>query len=240
MKSKKIKVLTFFLIILITVVIGITYYICSEKRKENDENSQKISEQYKKETVINETKDQPQKNEKEDIEYTISVRDEIYATIKAVKNGKIISKEFEMTATIGDTSTWNIKNIGEVALVSESGGEYCEVHVYKLIEDEIKLLGSIDYGADTVRNASYTINNYSEDSIAINAEADGECITKKVEIHPVMNNLDITNLLGYGEVVLISEENANNYEIHAYRLSQDYVSGKHKEIKEVGTIRCNK
>ena len=55
-----------------------------------------------------------------------------------------------------------------------------------------------------------------------------------------MNNLDITNLLGYGEVVLISEENANYYEIHAYRLSQDYVSGKHKDIKEVGTIRCNK
>ena len=35
-------------------------------------------------------------NNDKDVTYTVSVRDEVYATIKATKNGKTISKEFEI------------------------------------------------------------------------------------------------------------------------------------------------
>lgn len=82
--------------------------------------------------------------------YTVSVRDETYATIKATKNGKTISKEFEMSAAIANTSVIDIFNLGKVVLVAESGGEYYGIEVYRLSQDyitgetkEIKNVGSI-------------------------------------------------------------------------------------------------
>lgn len=88
---------------------------------------------------------------KDDVTYTVSVRDEAYATIKATKNGKTISKEFEMGAMIADTGTMELPTIGTVALVANSGGEYYGVNIYQLVNNEIKLIGTIDCGADMVK-----------------------------------------------------------------------------------------
>lgn len=184
------------------------------------------------------TNDSTQNTNSDDITYTISTRDEIYATIKATKNGKTVSKEFEMGGMIDKTGTTDIKEIGKVALVSYSGGEACIVHIYQLVNTEIKLLGTIDCGADMVQEATYTVDTKNEaTSVVINAKRNSETITNDFEMSAEIANTSVIDIFDYGKVVLVAETGGEYYGIQVYRLSQDYTTGKTKEIKNVGSIQ---
>ena len=175
----------------------------------------------------------------DDITYTISTRDEIYATIKATKNGKIISKEFEMGAMIADTGTMELPTIGTVALVADSGGEYYVVNIYQLVNDEIKLIGTIDCGADMVKEATYTVETKNETTAIINAKRNNENIKKEFEMSASIANTSVVDILKCGKVVLVAETGGEYYGIQVYRLSQDYITGKTEEIIKVGSIQYN-
>ena len=178
-------------------------------------------------------------SDKNDVTYTVSVRDEVYATIKATKNGKTISKEFEMEAMIANTGTIEISNIGTVALVAESGGEYYGVSIYQLINDEIKLIGTIDCGSDMVKEATYTVKTKNETTAVINARINNENITKEFEMSAEIANTSVIDVFNRGKVVLVAETGGEYYGIQVYRLSEDYTNGKSKEIKKVGSIQYN-
>ena len=79
-------------------------------------------------------------SESDDIKYEISKKknqygDEAIAVIKATKEGKTTTKEFEMDALITDTGTMILPTIGSVALVAETSGEYYAFKVFRLSED---------------------------------------------------------------------------------------------------------
>ena len=168
--------------------------------------------------------------------YNISTRDEIYATITAIKDGVEFSREFEMPAIILDTGTMDIKEIGEVALVSYSGGEACVVNVYQLINNEIMLLGTIDCGADMVTDANYAVDLKNNTTVIINAKINDKTITNEFEMATTISNTNIIDIFNYGRVVLITECYGEYYKIHIYRLTQDYISGEIQEIKYVGSL----
>ena len=63
------------------------------------------------------------------------IRDEIYATIKATKDGKTVTKEFEMDAAIAKTEVVDVLKCGKVVLVAETGGEYYAFKVFRLSQD---------------------------------------------------------------------------------------------------------
>ena len=174
---------------------------------------------------------------KNNVTYTVSVRDEAYATIKATKNGKTISKEFEMGAMIADTGTMELPTIGTVALVADSGGEYYGVNIYQLVNDEIKLIGTIDCGADMFKEATYTVETKNEATAIINANRNNENITKEFEMSAAIANTSVIDIFNLGKVVLVAETGGEYYGIQVYRLSQDYTTGKTKEIKNVGSIQ---
>ena len=173
----------------------------------------------------------------DEVSYEIVKISEGRATIKATKNGKIISKDFEMDAMIDQTGTIEIKDIGKVALVSESGGEFCKVHVYQLVNNEIKELGNIDCGADMNKDANYTVTTKGQGTAVINATLNIQTITKEFDMSAAIKNTDVINILNYGKVVLVAETGGEYYGIQVYRLSQDYIMGKDNEIKNVGLIQ---
>lgn len=177
-KVTKISLSTFFLILVIIaiIVMGIFIYKLNNDKTVEIQNStelqakvdslnETVSELQEKINKVSETvdvEDSIQENSsnalttnssnKNDVTYTVSVKDEVYATIKATKNGKTISKEFEMSAAITNTSVIDIFNLGKVVLVAETGGEYYGIQVYRLSQDyttgktlEIKNVGSIQY-----------------------------------------------------------------------------------------------
>lgn len=262
-KVTKISLSTFFLILAIIaiIVMGIFIYkLNNDKTVEIQKSTElqakvnslngtvsKLQEKINKlsETVNAETPTQANSSNasttnnsnKNNVTYTVSVRDEAYATIKATKNGKTISKEFEMGAMIADTGTMELPTIGTVALVADSGGEYYGVNIYQLVNDEIKLIGTIDCGADMVKEATYTVETKNEATAIINAKRNNENITKEFEMSAAIANTSVINIFNLGKVVLIAETGGEYYGIQVYRLSQDYTTGKTKEIKNVGSIQ---
>lgn len=268
-KVTKISLSTFFLIlaIIVIIVMGIFMYKLYNEKTIETEKSAELQTQVNNlnetvnnlqgkinnisETINKDTSTQtPTSNDlssnttsnnsnKSDVTYTISVRDEIYATINATKNGKTISKEFEMGAMIDKIGTIDIPVIGTVALVSDSGGEYCGVHIYQLVNNEIKLLGDIDCGADMVKETTYTVETKNESIAVIKAKRNSENITKEFEMSATIANTSVIDIFNYGKVVLVSESGGEYYGIQVYRLSQDYTNGKTKEIIKVGSIECN-
>ena len=174
---------------------------------------------------------------KNDVSYKISIRDEAYATIKATKNGKTISKEFEMKAKIANTGTIELPTIGNVALVAESGGEYYGVNIYQLVNNEIKLIGIIDCGADMVKDAAYTVETKNNSIAIINAKRNNENIKREFKMSATIANTSVIDIFDLGKVVLVAETGGEYYGIQVYRLSQDYTTGKTKEIKNVGSIQ---
>ncbi len=252
----KINIVTFFLIISIVVitVMGIFLYKTYNDKKVEDKKlveqqaqvdnlseivgnlQNNISENSTPITSNTVSKNNANKNE---VKYEITVKDEAKAVIEATKNGKTISKEIEMEAMIDKTGTMNIPNIGTVALISDSGGEYIGVHIYQLINNEIKLLGDINCGADMINEASYTVETKDERIALINADVNGENISKEFEMSAAIANTNIIDILDYGKVVLVAESGGEYYEIQVYRLSRDYITGKNKEIINVGSIKTD-
>lgn len=171
------------------------------------------------------------------ISYSFNKETEAIITINATKNGKIISKKIEMSTQIDKTGTMDIKNIGTVALISESGGEYCKVHIYQLINEKIELLGDIDCGADMEKNATYTTSVKNDGIAVINAKANNESLTKEIEMSAAIENISIVDIFDYGKVILVAESGGEYYGIQVFRLSQDHSTGKIKEIKNVGFIK---
>lgn len=187
-KVTKISLSTFFLILslIVIIVMGIFMYKFYNEKTEATKKSAELQTQVNSlnetvsnlqgkidnisETINSDNSDENTTTNNDGIAYTITTRDEIYATIKATEDGKTVSKEFEMEGMIDKTGTMDIKEIGKVALVSYSGGEACVVHVYQLVNTEIKLLGTIDCGADMVKEATYTVESKDEANAVIKAK----------------------------------------------------------------------
>lgn len=175
--------------------------------------------------------------DKNNVAYSISIRDESYATVTATKDEKTISKEFEMSAAIANTGTMELPTVGTVALVADTGGEYYGVHIYQLVNDEIKLLGTINCGADMVKEANYTVETKNKTTAVIKAKRNNESIVKEFEMSATIANANVIDIFNLGKVVLITEADEEHHEIKAYRLSQNYVTGETEEIRNVGSIQ---
>lgn len=256
-KVTKISLSTFFLILslIVIIVMGIFMYKFYNEKTEATKESAELQTQVNglnetvsnlqgkinsiSETINSDNSDENTTTNNDDIAYTIRTRDEIYATIKATKDGKTVSKEFEMGGMIDKTGTMDIKEIGKVALVSYSGGEACIVHVYQLVNNEIKLLGTIDCGADMIKEATYTVDTKNEATAVIKSKRNSETITNEFEMAAAIANTSIIDVFDYGKVVLVAESGGEYYGIQVYRLSQDYTTGKTKEIRNVGSIQHN-
>ena len=61
--------------------------------------------------------------------------EEEIAVINAIKNGKTITKEFEMSAAIDKTEVIDVLECGKVVLVAETGGEYYAFKAFRLSQD---------------------------------------------------------------------------------------------------------
>ena len=176
-----------------------------------------------------------------DIKYEVSKKknqygEEVIAVIKATKDGKTTTKEIEMDALIADTGTMVLPTIGSVALVVDSGGEYYGVNIYQLVNGEIKKLGTINCGADMVKDATYSVETKGETTAIITANRNGEIIKKEIEMSAAIAKTEVIDVLGYGKVVLVAETGGEYYAFKVFRLSQDYTNGKTKGIVEAGTI----
>ena len=172
----------------------------------------------------------------DDIKYEISIRDEIYATIKATKDGKTVTKEFEMSGAIAETGTMTLPTIGSVALVADTGGEYYGVNVYQLVNGKIEKLGTIDCGADMVKEATYEVTTKGETTAVITAKRNSENIKKEFKMNAAIAKTEVIDVLKCGKVVLVAETGGEYYAFKVFRLSQDYTNGKTKGIVEAGTI----
>lgn len=250
----KISLSTFFLVIAIIVIIVMGCYIFINNSnitkemnnlKSNVSEKQRTTDTLKDNNTLNvvninnsTNSSKASKNVSNDdtISYEINKLSEGRVNVKATKNGKSTSKDFEMDAMIDKTGTIKIENIGEVVLVSESGGEYCKTHIYQLVNNEIKKLGDIDCGADMVKDATYKVNKINEGTAVIEANLNGESIKKEFEMDAAIINNNVVDIFNYGKVVLVAETGGEYYGIQVFRLSQDYITGKNKEIKKVGTI----
>lgn len=178
----------------------------------------------------------------EDIKYEISTRkneydEEIFAVIKAIKDGKTVIKEFEMDALISATDTMLLPTIGSVALVASSGGEYYGINIYQLVNDEIKKIGTIDCGADMVEEATYEVTTKGETTVVITAKRNSENIKKEFEMDATIAKTEVIDVLNCGKVVLVAETGGEYYAFKVFRLSQDYTNGKTEGIVEAGTIQ---
>ena len=176
-----------------------------------------------------------------DIKYEVSKKknqygEEVIAVIKATKDGKTTTKEIEMDALIADTGTMVLPTIGSVALVVDSGGEYYGVNIYQLVNGEIKKSGTINCGADMVKDATYSVETKGETTAIITANRNGEIIKKEIEMSAAIAKTEVIDVLGYGKVVLVAETGGEYYAFKVFRLSQDYTNGKTKGIVEAGTI----
>lgn len=256
-KATKIGVSTVFLIIAIIVIIimGVLLYVFYNEKNEATKKSEELQAQV---DSLNETATNLQGKldsisntinsdssngsttnnaNNNDVTYTITTRDEEYVTIKASKDGKTVSKEFNMEAVIDKTGTIDVKSIGKVALVSTSGGESLNVHIYQLVNDEIKLIGIIDCGADMVKEATYTVETKNETTAVITAKRNEETTTKEFNMTAAIGNTSVIDVFDYGKVVLVEESGGEYFKIQVYRLSQDYTTGQTKEIINVGSIQ---
>lgn len=177
----------------------------------------------------------------DDIKYEISTKnneygDEIYAIIKATKDGKTVTKEIDMGAMICDTDTMILPTIGSVAVVTDSAGEYLGVTIFKLINNEIIDIGGIDCGIDMVSEATYEVTTKGVKTVVISAKRDSENIKQEFKMDDTIIQTDIVDFFNYGKVVLVTEKAKNGYLVKAFRLTQDYTNGKTIDIKEVGKI----
>lgn len=178
----------------------------------------------------------------DDIKYDITKKknqygEEVTAVIKATKDGKTVTKEFEMSALVANTGTMVLPTIGSVALVANSGGEHYGVNIYQLVNGEIKELGTIDCGADMVKEATYSVETRGEATAVITANRKGETIKKEFEMSASIAKTEVIDILGLGKVVLVAETSGEYYAFKVFRLSQDYTNGKTSGIIEVGSIQ---
>lgn len=188
-----------------------------------------ISNSLKNNLSVNTTK-------KDNIKYSITTKDEIYFTIQATKNGKTISKEFEASASIADTKTMLLPDVGSVALVADSGGEYYGINFYQLVNDEIQLIGSINCGADVVTEATYNVEIKNKNTAIITAKRNDENITKEFKVSSQIINSNIIDFFNLGEFVILSENDGEQIKLQAFKLCQDYITGETTDIENIGSI----
>lgn len=172
-----------------------------------------------------------------DTKYEISIKDEVYAIIKATKDGKTITKEFEMGGAIAETGTMTLPTIGTVALVADTGGEYYGVNIFQLVNGKIEKLGTIDCGADMVKEATYEVTTKGETTAVITAKRNSENIKKEFQMDAAIVQTSIFDILNRGKVVLVAETGGEYYAFKVFRLSQDYTNGKTIGIVEAGMIQ---
>lgn len=144
-----------------------------------------------------------------------------------------------MEAMIADTGTMELPTLGNVALIATSGGESYNINIYQLVDDEIKLIGTIDCGADMIKDATYTAKTKNETTAIINAKINDTIITKEFEMEAEIASINIVDILKCGKVVFVEETDGEYYGIQVYRLSQDYITGEIEEIIKVGFIQYN-
>ena len=102
-----------------------------------------------------------------DATYTVKTKGEGTVVINAKTNKETITKEIEMTAAIDKTEVTDILKCGKVVFVSETGGEYYAVKVFRASQDytngkltEIKEVGTIQNNIDYVQLEP---DNYAEE-----------------------------------------------------------------------------
>ena len=192
--------------------------------------------------VSSATQTTPNTSKSDDIKYDITKKknqygEEVTAVIKATKDGKTVTKEFEMSALIADTGTMILPSIGSVALVADSGGEYYGINIYQLVNGEIKKLGTIDCGADMVKEVTYSVEIKGETTAVITANRNGETTKKEFEMSAAIAKTEVIDVLDLGKVVLVAETGGEYYAFKVFRLSQDYTNGKTSGIVEAGSIQ---
>ena len=102
---------------------------------------------------------------------------------------------------------------------------------------KIEELGTIDCGADMVKEATYEVTTKGENTAVIIGKINGENITKEIEMDATIDKTDVIDVLECGKVVIVAETGGEYYALKVFRLSQDYTNGKIKDIIEVGTIK---
>lgn len=161
-----------------------------------------------------------------------------YAVLEFEQDGNVITKEVEMNAAICEVDILNIPHVGNVAIISESGGEYYGVNLYKADGKEIKEVGSISL-FDLVSNAKYEAKEKNEDTVIIEADIDGKKITEEIKTEAAVANIDVIDILKSGKIVLVAETGGEYYGINVYGAVEDYITGEILGIKNLGKIEAN-
>lgn len=225
-ETKKISLSTFLLILAI-IIIAIMGVIIFKLNNEKNIGTQT--------TTSNNLKS-------EDIKYEISTRkneydEEISAVIKAIKDGKTVTKEFDTGALIADTGTMELPTIGNVALVADSAGEYYGINIYQLVNDEIKHIGTIHCGIDMVADATYEVTTKGETTVVITAKRNNENIKKEFEMDAAIAKTEVIDVFNRGKLVLVAENGGESPALKVFRLSVDYITDEAIGIIEAGTIQ---
>ena len=257
-KPLKISMSTFFLIISIIVIVVLAFYIfinnSNNNKKINDLNNKILSQQstinaleennvslsFANNNVSNQSAlDNSTDNnvsEEDDISYEIIAKDETHGTINATLDGKTVSTDFETLAMIDKTGTMFIPDIGNVAMISESGGESCVVKIYKLVDDEIEGIGYIDCGADMDSDVDYDVSMKNDSTAVVKVnKKDANVSTKELDLPESVDNVNVVDIFSYGKVILFSKSDVKHGSSLAYRLSSNFTNDD-DVILNVGTL----
>ena len=264
-KTKGINLFVFILIIVVIVICLVYFFTYKSNKDENNQNkiesgsqNNYLQEETKSNTnakTISDTSSNQSSSlsdssnsdqssnvqatdiaELEDIKYEMSSSENI-VTIKATKGDETVTKDFEMNDAIADTDTMILPTIGSVALVADAGGEYYGVTVFQLVNGDIKKIGTIDCGANMVKDATYEVGVENDEStVVITANVNGKSIKKEFEMDAKIAETDVIDIFNCGKVVLVAETGGEFYLIKVFRLSQDYTSGEIQDIIEAGSI----
>ena len=168
--------------------------------------------------------------------YEIKMVDENMVTIKVDSEKE---NNIQTDAAIVTTGVTSFPKIGTVAMVKDSGGEYCGISFYKLVNDEISKIGTVNFGADTLEKVEYVTEIKDDRTVVITATDmnNGKKYNKKVETDSNITNVEVRKFFDNSEAVLISE--ADKKEMKFYRLSKNYITGKVEGIVEAGNISVN-
>lgn len=254
-ENKKTKVsLTAFLLIIAILVIGIMGFVIYKlyTGKENETNksenlqAQTNTVQTTENTIErkNETKDKEKEKDTKtkDEKYKITTTknengEEIKATITAKTGDATVTRMVDNGVIVENLGNYDLPGIGVVALVAETGGEYYGIGVYQLVDTQIELIGKIDFGADYVEDADYTVDTKGDDTVSIEATRNDETLNRDFKVDGKITETEVITIGSNYKFVAAVVKNDKDISLKTFRLCQDYITGETIDIVTAGTIK---
>ena len=168
---------------------------------------------------------------REGVEYTVTKKDDHHAVITATKGVNTYTKEIETVAMIDKVEVVELLEDGKVVTISDTGGEYYGIKVYRLINGQIIRVGEI-YPGEVLKDVTYNVVEREAGLATIEAVSDGKTYKKEVYEYVKVSK----NIMNFGtsiDFVVLQVADGDTDNIYIYILT---TADGEKVIKRVGFI----